>query len=276
MADAGIDDILVGYPIVGEREARTARRPRGARRDLHHRRLGRRRRRDLAYGARARAHDPRPVELDTGMRRLGVLPGPPARGLRRAGRGARPGSSSQASSPTRATCTRRAATTAERERLTRESCQAAVETAEEIRNRGLPAPVVSVGSAGTFRFAIRCPGRHRGAAGTYVFNDRSQIAQGAAAAGRPRGVRGRHRRQPAGARPRGRRRRLEGADVRPDARSRPAGLLRRGLGHDDWDVVRLSEEHGVLEVPPDAEVRSATASRSSRTTSARRSTSRAQ
>ena len=26
-------------------------------------------------------------------------------------------------------------------------------------------------------------------------------------------------------------------------------------GHDDWDVVRLSEEHGVLSVPPDAEVR---------------------
>ena len=25
-------------------------------------------------------------------------------------------------------------------------------------------------------------------------------------------------------------------------------------GHDDWDVVRLSEEHGVLEVPVDAEV----------------------
>ena len=26
-------------------------------------------------------------------------------------------------------------------------------------------------------------------------------------------------------------------------------------GHDDWDVVRLSEEHGVLDVPPEAEVR---------------------
>jgi D-serine deaminase-like pyridoxal phosphate-dependent protein len=23
-------------------------------------------------------------------------------------------------------------------------------------------------------------------------------------------------------------------------------------GHDDWDVVRLSEEHGVVSVPPDA------------------------
>ena len=26
-------------------------------------------------------------------------------------------------------------------------------------------------------------------------------------------------------------------------------------GHDDWDVVRLSEEHGVLSLPPDASVR---------------------
>ena len=26
-------------------------------------------------------------------------------------------------------------------------------------------------------------------------------------------------------------------------------------GHDDWDVVRLSEEHGVVSVPPDARVR---------------------
>jgi D-serine deaminase-like pyridoxal phosphate-dependent protein len=26
-------------------------------------------------------------------------------------------------------------------------------------------------------------------------------------------------------------------------------------GHDDWNVARLSEEHGVLEVPPDAEAR---------------------
>ena len=29
----------------------------------------------------------------------------------------------------------------------------------------------------------------------------------------------------------------------------------RVWGHDDWDVVRLSEEHGVVSVPPDAAVR---------------------
>ena len=48
--------------------------------------------------------------------------------------------------------------------------------------RGIPAPVVSVGSAGTFRFAIRCPGVTEVRPGTYVFNDRSQIAQGACTA----------------------------------------------------------------------------------------------
>ena len=72
----------------------------------------------------------------------------------------------------------------EKERLTQEACRAAVETAEAIRSRGLAAPIVSVGSAGTFRFAIRCPGVTEVRPGTYVFNDRSQIAQGAADSGR--------------------------------------------------------------------------------------------
>jgi D-serine deaminase-like pyridoxal phosphate-dependent protein len=91
--------------------------------------------------------------------------------------------------------------------------------------------------------------------GTYVFNDRSQIAQGAATA----------------------------ADIaafvvttvvsRPvpdrvvvDAGTKVLTSDRMLLadppasygwvwGHDDWDVVRLSEELGVLAIPPDAEVR---------------------
>ena len=39
MADAGIDDILVGYPIVGEQKLAPARRPGRARVDLRHGRL---------------------------------------------------------------------------------------------------------------------------------------------------------------------------------------------------------------------------------------------
>jgi len=142
----------------------------------------------------------------------------------------------------------------ERERLTQEACRAAVDTAEEIRSRGLSAPIVSVGSAGTFRYAIRCPGVTEVRPGTYVFNDRSQMAQGAATAadvaafvittvvGRPTPER-----------------------IVVDAGTKvltsdrmlvpdPPASFGWVWGHDDWDVVRLSEEHGVLEVPPDAEV----------------------
>ena len=113
---------------------------------------------------------------------------------------------------------------------------------------------VSVGSAGTFRFAVDCPGVTEVRSRDYVFNDRSQLAQGAATE----------------------------ADVaafvvttvvsRPapdrlvvDAGSKvmtsdrmlmadPPASFGRVIGHDDWDLVRLSEEHGVIEVPPAAEL----------------------
>src|SRR5262249_20958499 len=119
------------------------------------------------------------LELDTGMHRLGVLPGPPAvelarrlaelDGIELVGGFAHAGH-----------VYTQGRDLGEKERLTRESCALAVETAEAIRSAGLPAPVVSVGSAGTFRFAIRCPGVTEVRPGTYVFNDRSQLAQGAA------------------------------------------------------------------------------------------------
>ena len=114
---------------------------------------------------------------------------------------------------------------------------------------------MSVGSAGTFRFAIRCPGVTEVRPGTYVFNDRSQIAQGAAGpddlaafvvttvVARPAPDR-----------------------IVVDAGSKvltsdrmlvpdPPASFGWVWGHDDWDVVRLSEEHGVVTVPPDATVR---------------------
>jgi D-serine deaminase-like pyridoxal phosphate-dependent protein len=112
-----------------------------------------------------------------------------------------------------------------------------------------------VGSAGTFRFAIRAPGVTEVRPGTYVFNDRSQIAQGACApedlaafavatvVSRPAPDR-----------------------IVVDAGSKvltsdrmlvadPPASFGWVWGHDDWEVVRLSEEHGVLSVPADAVVR---------------------
>ena len=254
MADAGIDDILVGYPIVGEQKLRRLA-------DLAERvsisvtvdsgevALG------VARVARERGLTiPVLLELDTGMHRLGVLPGPAAvelaeriaslEGLELAGVFTHEGH-----------VYTQGRDAAEKERMTREACRAAVETAEEIRARGLPAPIVSVGSAGTFRFAIRCPGVTEVRPGTYVFNDRSQLAQGAA--------------EPADlaafaittvvSRPAPDRIVVDAGSkvLTSDRMLVPDPPLSFGQiwGHDDWDVVRLSEEHGVVSVPPGAEVR---------------------
>jgi len=144
---------------------------------------------------------------------------------------------------------------AEREQMTLACCRSAVETGAELVRRGLARPVVSVGSAGTFRFAIRCPGVTEVRPGTYVFNDRSQVAQGACG--------------PADlaafaiatvvSRPAPDRCVVDaGSKVLTSDRMLvhdPPASFGAIWGHDDWDVVRLSEEHGVVSVPPDAEVR---------------------
>ena len=254
MADAGIVDILVGYPIVGEHKlARLA--------DLAERvsisvtvdsdevAAG------ISRVARERGLTiPVLIELDTGLRRLGVLPGPGAADL--AERiAALPGIELAGVFTHEGHVYTQARDDGERERLTLEACGAAVDTAVEIRSRGLAAPIVSVGSAGTFRFAVRCPGVTEVRPGTYVFNDRSQIAQGAATAAdlaafvittvvsRPTPER-----------------LVVDAGTKVLTSDRmlvhdPLASFGRVWGHDDWDVARLSEEHGVLEVPPDAEAR---------------------
>jgi D-serine deaminase-like pyridoxal phosphate-dependent protein len=139
--------------------------------------------------------------------------------------------------------------------MTLESCASAVEIAAQLRDRGIAAETVSVGSAGTFRFAVRAPGVTEVRPGTYVFNDRSQIAQGAcgpedlAAFAVATVV----------ARPAPDRAVVDaGSKVLTSDRmlvADPAASFGAIWGHGDWDVVRLSEEHGVLSVPPDAEVR---------------------
>jgi D-serine deaminase-like pyridoxal phosphate-dependent protein len=253
MADAGLDDILVGYPVVGERKlerlAELAARVRiSVTVDSEEVARG------VSRVAAARGLTiPALLELDTGMRRLGVAPGAAAvelaerlaalRGIDLIGVFTHEGH-----------VYTQARGAAEQERMTREACTAAVETACEIRSRGIAAEVVSVGSAATFRFAIRCPGVTEVRPGTYVFNDRSQLAQGAAG---PQDL---------------------AAFVVATVIARPAAdrvVVDAGtkvltsdrmlvpdppptfgcvVGH-DWEIVRLSEEHGVLGVPPEAEAR---------------------
>jgi D-serine deaminase-like pyridoxal phosphate-dependent protein len=254
MADAGIGDILVGYPIVGARKlARLA--------DLAERvRItvtidsG-----EVALGISGVARErgltiPVLLELDTGMHRLGVLPGRAAvelaeriaalDGIELAGVFTHEGH-----------VYTQGRDAAEKERLTLEACGAAVATAERIRARGIAAPTVSVGSAGTFRFAIRCPGVTEVRPGTYVFNDRSQLAQGAAG---PDDLAA-FALTTVVARPSADRVVIDAGSkvLTSDRMLVPEPPLSFGfvLGQDDWDVVRLSEEHGIVRVPPSSGVR---------------------
>ena len=179
MADAGISDILVGYPIVGdsklERLCDLAERVSvSVTLDSD----------DVAAGIARAALErgltiPALIEIDTGLRRLGLEPGDAAADFAERV-AALPGLELAGVFTHEGHVYSQARDDATRELLTQEACAAAVATAAEIRRRGHAAPVVSVGSAGTFRFAIHCPGVQPRSLGTYVFNDRSQIAQGAA------------------------------------------------------------------------------------------------
>jgi D-serine deaminase-like pyridoxal phosphate-dependent protein len=252
MADSGIGDILVGYPIVGAGKLRrlcglaervsitvTVDSP-----EVAHGLSSAAAQRGLALRAL--------LELDTGMHRLGVEPGPAAVELAEL-IASLPGLELAGVFTHEGHVYTQGRDVEEKERLTRASCAAAVETAEAIRARGLPAPVVSVGSAGTFRFAIDCPGVTEVRPGTYVFNDRSQVAQGACTDADLAGF----AIATIVARPASGRLVVDaGSKVLASDRmliADPPASFGRIWGHDDWDIVGLSEEHGVVAVPPSAD-----------------------
>jgi D-serine deaminase-like pyridoxal phosphate-dependent protein len=249
MVAAGVEDVLVGYPIVGAAKlARLVLLAREARVSVVLDSV------EVAAPLAAAAQTagltiPALIELDTGMHRLGVAPAAAlalAEALDRL-----PGIELRGVFTHEGHVYTQGRDMVEKERLTRESCAAAVGAAIELELHGFPASVVSVGSAGTFRFAINCPGVTEVRPGTYVFNDRSQLAQGSAVdadlaafviatvVGRPAADRAVID---------------AGSKVLSSDRMlvpEPAVSYGRVLGHDDWDVVRLSEEHGVLSVTPD-------------------------
>jgi D-serine deaminase-like pyridoxal phosphate-dependent protein len=254
MADAGIEDILVGYPLVGDRKLErladlAGRVSVSVTVDSEEVALG------VARVARSRGLTlPALLELDTGMHRLGVLPGPAAAELAERV-AALDGIELVGVFTHEGHVYTQARDAAEQERMTLEACSAAVDTACDLRDRGIAAQVVSVGSAATFRFAIRCPGVTEVRPGTYVFNDRSQLAQGAAG--------------PSDlaafivatvvARPAPDRIVIDaGTKVLTSDRMLvpdPPATFGSVYGHDDWNIARLSEEHGVVTVRPDAPVR---------------------
>jgi len=140
--------------------------------------------------------------------------------------------------------------------MTRAACAALAETAELVRASGIPLATVSVGSSGTFRFAVECPTITEVRPGTYVFNDLSQLRQGSATpddlaafvvatvVGRPEATRA-----------------VIDAGSKALTSDRlltadPEPTFGAVAGYPGARLTRLSEEHGVLEfsAPPDLRI----------------------
>jgi D-serine deaminase-like pyridoxal phosphate-dependent protein len=143
----------------------------------------------------------------------------------------------------------------EKRAMTRAACATLAETAALVRAGGIVLTTVSVGSSGTFRFAVECADITEVRPGTYVFNDLSQLHQGAATpddlaafvvatvVGRPEATRAVVD---------------AGSKVLTSDRlltADPSMSFGAVAGHPGAYVSRLSEEHGVLEIPAKADIR---------------------
>jgi D-serine deaminase-like pyridoxal phosphate-dependent protein len=233
--DGGCEDILIAYPLIGdvklERLAALARRARVAV-ALDSLEVARA---IAAAGADVRVR----IEVDTGQHRAGVLPGDVA-GLARevAALGLRV----------------EGVMTHEGQAYGAEDLAAATrEAAAKMREAAatLDAPVVSLGSTPTARFAAREPGVTEIRPGTYVFQDRTQVAHNAATpqdlaafvlatvVSRPAPDRA-----------------IVDAGTKvlsSDRLNAPGAPVDFGaLDETGWPLVRASEEHGVVSVPPQA------------------------
>ncbi len=237
-ADGGCDDLLIAYPLVGEvkleRLAALARRVRVAVAL------------DSLEVARAISEAGAEVgvriEVDTGQHRAGVAPADVASlarqlaelpGLRVEGVMTHEGHAYGAADLAAATR------------------DAAAAMAAAGASLGLPAPVVSLGSTPTARLAAREPGVTEIRPGTYVFHDRTQIAHGAAS-----------ERDVAAtvlatvvSRPAPDRAVVDAGTkvLSSDRLNAPGAPVDFGaLAGTGWPLVRASEEHGVVAVPPGA------------------------
>ncbi len=245
MADAGIDDILIGHEVIGEPKIRRllalmerARMIVGV--DSHEGA-------EALSDAMSRAERTIEVmiEVDTGHHRAGAPAGEPAArlaldvarlpGLRVIGLFTHEGHAN-------------AAPPDQIEEVAREAGRAMVETAELIRSQGLEIDVVSVGSTPAAAYTPTVPGITEMRPGTYVFRDTSGFRYGiygpdrcaarivATVVSRPapdRAV------LDAGSK-------VLALDKNP---SHPGhGYI---VGHERAIIDRLSEEHGVVIVPPE-------------------------
>jgi D-serine deaminase-like pyridoxal phosphate-dependent protein len=245
MADAGLDDVLVGYPLVGETKLRrlAALLDRGVRASVVVDSV------EVADGIARLGRDvPALLELDTGLGRLGYRAG---REAVDAGRHiqALDGLALRGVLTHEGQVYREAADVDNYERLAREAAKRCVEVAHEL---GLE--TVSMGATGTFRFTAACAGVTEVRPGTYIFNDLSQLSTGACTRDDVAAVVV----ATVVARPERTRAVIDAGSKTltsdrlgvPDA---PATFGR--LWDDGGTVVRLSEEHGVLELAADSPLR---------------------
>lgn len=178
MADAGLDDLLIAFPLVGEDKLRRLG-------ELLERarvrvsldsvevaeglgRVGRRRGRDVEVL----------VEVDTGLHRLGRPPGPPTADL--VGRVTRVPGVQLAGLLTHAGHAYRSPTAAELRRLAEREVLDLVETAELCRRQGIDLAEISVGSTPTARIGAFVDGVTEIRPGTYALNDATMMRLGVA------------------------------------------------------------------------------------------------
>lgn len=251
--DAGCREVLVAYPLVGESK---------------HRRLVELCRRanimtvvdhpEIANGlsrsmSAAGLELPVMVEVDTGLGRCGVGPGPPARelahqvvrlpGLRFAGLLTHEGHAQLAGAPDQVRATGLSAG------------QMMAETAELICKSGFDVPIISVGLTATAKITATVAGVTETRPGIYVFYDRSemlhQVVPPERCAARVLAT--------VATRPTPDRLILDaGTKALTSDRagvSPPVGGHGYVIGHPDWDINSLSEEHGATRIPADDPVK---------------------
>ncbi len=250
MVDGGIMDVLIAFPLVGDAKLRRlerlcvdADRVAVSLDDLAvadgiasvARRLGR----DL----------PVYLEVDTGLRRVGV---PPADALRLAQDVARLDGVRIEAVMTHGGHVGAATSHAELERLARAQAERLVDVAHTIRGAGIEVPTVSPGSTLAAPFEADTEGVTEIRPGTYVLNDANTVARFSASWDRCAA----YVVATVVARPVPDRAVVDagtksfGADVRIGGGGAPAQIV----GRDDVRIVRASEEHGVLEVDPDSDL----------------------
>lgn len=250
---SGVEDIFVGYPIVGAQKiARLLALAERVRVSVSLDDIAVAE--PIARAAHARGLTiPVLLEINTGMDRVGVTPDRAVEMARRLAD--LPGLELRGVKTHEGQALSRSATVAETEREAYAACALMVETAEAIRAAGLPSPEVSLGCTGTARFDVRAPGVTEVRPGTYVFYDATQCAHGqatfeevaawvvATVVSRPDAGRAV---VDAGSK-------VLSSD-RLNQKDAPV-MMGRLVDRPDHHVVRVNEEHGVIATPPGSTLR---------------------